>query len=92
MAERAHPEHPGFQEGSPYRTNLFKRYTFANKFTEGKTVLDIPCGVGWGTSLLRAKHRIGIDISADAIGYGRKHYPGIDFLIGNMANIPPRGQ
>ena len=88
MAERAHPEHPGFQEGSPYRTNLFKRYTFANKFTEGKTVLDIPCGVGWGTSLLRAKHRIGIDISADAIAYGRKHYPGIDFLIGNMANIP----
>jgi glycosyltransferase involved in cell wall biosynthesis/SAM-dependent methyltransferase len=88
MAERAHPEDPGFHEGTPYRANLFKRYAFANKFTEGKTVLDIPCGVGWGTSLLRAKDRIGIDISLDAVAYGKKHYPGIDFLVGDMANIP----
>lgn len=42
MAERAHPKAPGFQEGSPYRVSLFKRYAFANKFTEGKTILDIP--------------------------------------------------
>lgn len=88
MAERAHPEDPAFQEGSPYRANLFKRYAFANRFTEDKTVLDIPCGVGWGTSLFQAKYRIGIDIAADAIAYGKKHYPGIDFLVGDMANIP----
>jgi len=88
VAERAHPEHPGFQEGSPYRANLFKRYAFANRFTKGKTVLDIPCGVGWGTSLLTAKHRIGIDISMDAIAYANGHYPGIDFLVGDMAKIP----
>ena len=88
MAERAHPEDPGFQEGSPYRVNLFRRYAFANKFTEGKMVLDIPCGVGWGTSLLKGKYKIAIDNSADAIAYGKKHYPGIDFLVGDMAGIP----
>jgi len=88
MAERAHPEDPGFQEGSLYRANLFKRYAFADKFAKGKTVLDIPCGVGWGTSLLGGKYRVGIDICADAIAYAKEHYPGIDFLAGDMANIP----
>lgn len=88
MAERAHPEDIGFKDGSPYRANLFKRYAFTNKFTKDKTVLDIPCGVGWGTSLLEGKYRIGIDIDADAIAYGKKHYPGIDFFVGDMANIP----
>ena len=86
--ERAHPEDPGFQQGSPYRANLFRRYAFANAFTQGKTVCDIPCGVGWGTALLTAKHKIGIYISSDAVAYGRKHYPGIEFLVGDMASIP----
>ncbi len=88
MAERAHPEDPGFREGSPYRAHLFKRYAFANRFAAGKVVLDIPCGVGWGTSLLAARRRIGIDISAEAIAYAKAHYSGIEFLTGDMANIP----
>ena len=88
MSERAHPEDPGFHEGSPYRENLYKRYTFANVYTKGKNVLDVPCGVGWGTSLLNARSVTGIDISKEAVDYAKKHYPGIDFLVGNMANIP----
>ncbi|RJR15175.1 MAG: glycosyltransferase [Nitrospiraceae bacterium] len=88
MAERAHPEDPGFQSGSPYREHLFMRYAFANKFTEGKTVMDIPCGVGWGTSLLKGKRRIGVDVSLEAIDYAKGHYGDIDFLHGNMADIP----
>ena len=88
MSERAHPEDPGFQEGSPYRENLYKRYTFANAYTKGKDVLDVPCGVGWGTSLLNARRVVGIDISKEAVDYAKKHYPKIDFLVGNMANIP----
>lgn len=87
MAERAHPEDSGFQTGSIYRINLFKRYSFASKYTTNKDILDIPCGVGWGTSLLSAKHITGIDISEEAINYARKHYPRIDFLVGDMANI-----
>jgi hypothetical protein len=31
MAERAHPEDPGFFEGSPYREQLLKRYRLANQ-------------------------------------------------------------
>lgn len=88
MAERAHPEDSGFREGSIYRENFFKRYAFACKYTVGKDILDIPCGVGWGTSLLSAKSKIGIDISPEAIDYAKSHYTGIDFRLGNMNNIP----
>lgn len=87
MAERAHPEDSGFQEGSIYRENLFKRYAFVNRYTKDKEVLDIPCGVGWGTSLLEAKSKIGIDISSEAIDYAKEHYPNIDFRLGIMSNI-----
>ena len=87
MAERAHPEDSGFQIGSIYRENLFKRYACASKYTMDKEIIDIPCGVGWGTSMLQAKHIIGIDISEDAISYAKAHYPWIEFLVGNMADI-----
>lgn len=88
MAERAHPEDSGFQKGSVYRENFFKRYAFACKYTVGKNILDIPCGVGWGTSLLSAKSKIGIDISPEAIDYAKANYKEINFLVGNMNNIP----
>lgn len=87
MAERAHPEDSGFQKGSIYRENLFKRYAFAGKYTVGKDILDIPCGVGWGTSLLQAKSKIGIDTSPEAIEYAKTHYSMVSFLVGDMANI-----
>lgn len=88
MAERAHPEDSGFQEGSIYRENLIKRYTFVNQYTKGKKVLDIPCGVGWGTSLIDAKEVTGIDIAEEAILYAREHYPGMVFMLGDMCSIP----
>lgn len=88
MAERAHPEDPNFHGESIYRKNLFKRYAFAGKYTAGKDILDIPCGVGWGTSLLSAKHIIGIDISKEAINYAKTYYSEIDFRFGDMASVP----
>jgi len=87
MAERAHPEDPGFQLGSIYRANFFKRYNFAGKYTKDKDILDIPCGVGWGTYLLPARTKIGIDNSTEAIVYAIGHYPGILFKVGYMEDI-----
>lgn len=52
MAERARPDIAGFQPGSPWREEFMKRYTAADTLVAGKKVLDCPCGVGWGTSLL----------------------------------------
>ena len=35
---------------NPYREALFWRYSLVNSLCAGKRVLDIPCGMGWGTS------------------------------------------
>ena len=95
MAERAHPQDPGFQDSwfkrNPYREKLFQRYKFCNQFVKDKEVVEIPCGVGWGTSLLKGyKSLIGFDISSEAIQYAVKHYtrPNRTFSVGDMESLP----
>lgn len=106
MAERAHPDIPGFRRGwklgwrmgfipwvtrtpTPYRSELFWRYRWAGRHCRGRDVLDIPCGMGWGTSLItNARSVVGVDISTEAITeardrYGRRHR----FLTGSMAAL-----
>lgn len=96
MAERAHPEEPGFKDRffglikSKYKKALYKRYRFCNSYIKGKKVLDIPCGVGWGTSLLKgADIIIGIDISKKAVFYAKTHYKNEfrKFCAGDMQSI-----
>jgi ubiquinone/menaquinone biosynthesis C-methylase UbiE len=96
MAERAHPDDLGFKDRffglkkSKYKKKLYERYKFVNKFIYKKKVLDIPCGVGWGTSLLKGYELVvGIDISPEAICYAMNHYKNkkIKFLIGDMEAI-----
>jgi len=98
MAERAHPEDAGFQDQwfglkkNPYKQRLFERYAFCNDWVQDKVVLDIPCGSGWGTSMLkRCRHVYGIDISREAIGFAKERYeqPGrMEFSTGDMSKIP----
>lgn len=55
------------------------RYRFAAKFVAGRRVLDIACGVGYGSALLRAAGAasvLGVDLSTEAIGYANDHYAG----------------
>lgn len=97
MAERAHPELPGFKDKwfglkkSVYKQNMIKRYMFCNDYIKDKVVLDIPCGVGWGTAMLkRAKKIYGVDVAPDAIDYAREYFSrkNIEYLVGDMKNIP----
>jgi len=97
MAERAHPDDIGFRDRwfglkkNHYKRKLYKRYRFCNKYIKGEKILDIPCGVGWGTSLLKkTSFIIGIDISTEAIDYAKKHYENKNrkFYIGEMQSIP----
>jgi len=96
MAERAHPKDAGFKDKwfglkkSRYKAQLYERYKFCNTYIRGKTVLDIPCGVGWGASLLRGSQSvIGIDISPGAIEFAKKQYrhKRMQFYVGNMESI-----
>lgn len=56
-----------------------ERYTFSSKHIDGGQVLDIACGVGYGTSFLAENNLTidsitGVDISTGAIQYAKKRY------------------
>ncbi|MEO5924474.1 MAG: methyltransferase domain-containing protein [Bryobacteraceae bacterium] len=52
------------------------RYAFATRFVDGKRVLDLGCGTGYGTAELAkyAFEAVGVDISREAIDYAKAHY------------------
>lgn len=87
MAERAYPEDIAYINKTKYYHTFIERYKFGKKYTKGKIVLDVPCGSGWGTSLIdNANEVYGVDISLDAIQYARSHFKGI-FSQGSMCKL-----
>ncbi len=54
-----------------------RRYEFAAQFVEGKYVLDMGCGEGYGSATLAQKARqvVGTDRSEEVIAYAAKKYP-----------------
>lgn len=54
------------------------RYLFASQAAAGRAVLDVGCGVGYGSQLLAARGAESVtafDISADAIKHAATYYP-----------------
>ncbi|OOO15956.1 methyltransferase domain-containing protein [Agrobacterium pusense] len=68
------------------------RYHLAKKIVEGKDVLDIASGEGFGTALLAesARSAIGVDISDAAVQHAQKKYTAanICFKVGVCEDIP----
>ncbi|SKA07700.1 class I SAM-dependent methyltransferase [Selenihalanaerobacter shriftii] len=68
------------------------RYRFASEYCYGR-LLDIACGVGYGSEMLLALGEgiteiIGIDSQPEVIGYAKKYYkhPPITFKVGDASN------
>jgi len=58
------------ESDSPFWAEHRSRYLFAARYTEGRTVLDIACGAGYGCLLLKQKGAlavVGIDLSWQAM-------------------------
>lgn len=68
------------------------RYLFAAKFVQGKNVLDIASGEGYGSAILasKANYVIGVDISEEAVNHARSKYQNtnIEFRVGPADSIP----
>jgi len=69
------------------------RYAFARRFAEGKRVLDIACGEGYGTALLGsvAASAIGVDIDMASIDHARATYgegKKIRFIASSCTGLP----
>jgi SAM-dependent methyltransferase len=70
---------PGDTTGEEALRLGLERYAFAARHARPGRLLDVACGVGYGTRLLadRAPHvvdAVGIDLSAEAIAYARQRY------------------
>ncbi|WP_321947699.1 glycosyltransferase [Paraburkholderia sp. J10-1] len=68
------------------------RYLCAAELCEGKNVLDIACGEGYGASLLarNAASVIGVDIAREAIDHASRQHAGanLEYRVGSAEKIP----
>jgi len=55
---------------------------------ENCSVLEVGCGTGELLGSLKAKTKVGIDISQRQIEHAEALHPGIDFLTGSIENLP----
>ena len=82
---------PGAQ--GPIWIEHWHRYHFAAPLAQGKRVLDIACGEGYGTALLArsAAHVTGVDVAAAAVRHAQRTYADIAnarFVEGACTAIP----
>jgi ubiquinone/menaquinone biosynthesis C-methylase UbiE len=83
---------PGENNGRCYLEHL-GRYEFASHSVQGKTVLDVACGTGYGApSLVAAGARsyCGVDISAEAVEFAESRYkvsPNVSFMVGDACRL-----
>lgn len=77
----------------PFYLEHIQRYKFALPYCKNKYVLDLGCGVGYGSYFLAkngAKHIDAIDIDQKAIEYAQKKYRNskIRYLISDATGLP----
>ena len=80
-------------EAGEIRHEHLHRYAWCARLVEGKDVLDIACGEGYGSAMLarRARSVKGVDIASDAVAHASATYQdihGLEFMQGNAAEIP----
>jgi len=68
------------------------RYEFASRFLEGKNVIDIGCGAGYGSYMLlgAAQEVTGIDVDEEAVAHAKINYEAdnLHFTLADVAAIP----
>ncbi len=66
-------------------------YEFAVAYIQGKKVLDVGCGNGYGTALMAksAKEIIGLDYDAETVEQNKKTYSSLSNISFKQAFIPP---
>ena len=88
-----HPERIVPDETEPGVVAMhLKRYAFALRWCEGSEVLDVACGVGYGTEFLAgaARRVVGGDVDVETIEYARRRYakPNIEFRVLDATSLP----
>src|SRR5262245_59111585 len=74
---------------TPFRAALESRYAWISRHARGLELLDVPCGMGWGTSMIRGCRRlVGVDLDARAVDEARRRYGShAEFRVGDMGRL-----
>ncbi|HZT15343.1 MAG TPA: class I SAM-dependent methyltransferase [Gaiellaceae bacterium] len=89
----SHPERivPDETESGVVALHL-KRYLFARPWCEGREVLDVACGAGYGTAALAdvAARVTGGDVDGETIDYARTRYArdNVEFRVLDATSLP----
>lgn len=80
-------------ESGEIRYEHMHRYAWVTRFCQGKSVLDIACGEGYGSALLAAcaESVVGVDIAHEAVAHACEKYAAqgnLKFLQGSATAIP----
>lgn len=80
-------------EKGEIRHEHLHRYAWCRPLVEGRDVLDIACGEGYGSAMMArgARSVTGVDIAEAAVMHARATYgsaPGLQFQCGSAAAIP----
>jgi 2-polyprenyl-3-methyl-5-hydroxy-6-metoxy-1,4-benzoquinol methylase len=86
---------PGKVEPDLWNEHL-SRYYFAQPLMAGRSVLDVGCGTGYGSSVLASSARsvLGLDISNEAITFAQEHYKkaNVEFLVADCSRLSLKAQ
>jgi SAM-dependent methyltransferase len=84
--------------GVPEENYWFRRHETAYRFlvphVEGKQVLEVGCGEGYGSALLAgvAAGIVGVDYDTGTVAHAAANYPQARFVRGNLAALPIPGE
>jgi O-antigen biosynthesis protein len=88
-----------YNPGDNFPSNAYEhwhRYLFTCQLVQGKKVLDIASGAGYGSHLLSqtAQSVTGVDISEEAVKNAREKYvlENLQYIVGNANHIPILGE
>lgn len=83
-------------EGEGLHYEHLHRYRFAKEFVQGKRVLDMACGEGYGSFILSedAESVVGVDISPVCVRHASVKYGGekLRFIEGSITDVPLEGE
>jgi SAM-dependent methyltransferase len=91
----AHAAHDSYDVFQPIaKARIIDRFVALTRLQRGARVIDLGCGSGAFTALLRARGYdvVGLDIAEELVEVGRSRFPNIEFVQGDIEDIPfPEG-